>query len=302
MKRKDWPLKRVLGVFRAAGRVLVGQQMAGRAMTIYPDDIFLVSYPRSGNTWTRFLISNLLYPDCPTTFSNLESRVAEIYFNPDHRLRRLARPRLLKSHEAFHPGYPHVIYIVRDPRDVAVSFYHHNVKARNIPDEYPMDDFIPRFIAAQFDPWWGCWGDNAKSWMTMRQDRRTFLLLRYEDIQQDPQRELKRLVSFLVACGFPESQLANANLARVVELSSADRMRTLERKQAPRYAQLKKTRLDKPFIRSARAGGWQTVLSAKSLLAIENAWGPIMERLGYTLFSPRAGLSAVAEPVVTLQS
>src|ERR1700754_3798391 len=91
-----------------AQRVLTGRQMAGRGATIFPDDVYVVSYPRSGNTWTRFLLGNLLYPD-PATFSNIESRVAEIYFNPDHVLRRLPRPRLLKSHEAFHPNYPHVI-------------------------------------------------------------------------------------------------------------------------------------------------------------------------------------------------
>ncbi len=136
--------KRVRRVLGATLKVLTGKQLAGRNLTVFDDDVFIVSYPRSGNTWTRFLIGNLLRLDEPATFANIESRVAEIYFNPDHELRKLPRPRLLKSHEPFQPRYPRVIYIVRDPRDVAVSFYHHNVKARNIPDGYPMDDFIPQ--------------------------------------------------------------------------------------------------------------------------------------------------------------
>src|SRR5216117_3316416 len=110
-------------------RILMGQVPAGRRLTVFPDDVFIVSYPRSGNTWTRFLIGNLLYQDDPVTFSNIERRIPEIYFNPDHVMRRLSRPRILKSHECFQPRYKRIIYIVRDPRDVCVSNYHHNVKA-----------------------------------------------------------------------------------------------------------------------------------------------------------------------------
>jgi hypothetical protein len=40
------------------------------------------------------------------------------------------------------------VYIVRDPRDVAVSFYFYHLKVRVIPDGYPMDDFVSRFVAA----------------------------------------------------------------------------------------------------------------------------------------------------------
>src|SRR5215469_11705139 len=125
-------LARGLGAIVQVGRVLTGRQIAGRGATVYPDDVFLVSYPRSGNTWTRFLLGNLIDQKIPVSFSNIESRIPEIYFNPDRFLRQLPRPRMLKSHECFQPHYPHVIYIVRDPRDVAISFYHHTVKARNI--------------------------------------------------------------------------------------------------------------------------------------------------------------------------
>ena len=74
--------QRVLGAFAQIGRVISGRQIAGRGLTVFPEDVFLVSYPRSGNTWTRFLLGNLLWQNDPVTFLNIESRIPEIYFNP----------------------------------------------------------------------------------------------------------------------------------------------------------------------------------------------------------------------------
>lgn len=269
---KNPTVRRTIDAVATSIRLLTGREAAGPGATVFPDDVYLTSYPRSGNTWTRFLLGNLLNPDDPASFANIESRVPEVYFNPDHVLRKLPRPRLLKSHEAFHPNYPRVIYIVRDPRDVAVSFYHHNIKAGIIPDDYPMDEFIPGFIAAQYDSRWGSWADNVMSWMAMRQGRATFLLLRYEDMKQDTPRELLKVARFLQEAGFPNVATSSENLAQAVELSTPERMRALEKQQSRQHRQLRRTRQDKPFIRGAKSGGWQTDLSRRSVDLIENAW------------------------------
>jgi hypothetical protein len=290
---------RIVRVAQHVGRVLTGRQLAGRNLTVFPDDVFLVSYPRSGNTWTRFLISNLIYQDEPTTFANVEARIPEIYFNADHWMRRLPRPRILKSHECFQPHYKRIIYIVRDPRDVAVSFYHHNVKAGNIPEDYPMDDFIPRFIAAEFDSRWGSWAESVVSWLTLRQGQPNFLLLRYEDMKSDPQGQLSRVAEFLHQCTFRQIDSSREKLQRAVDLSTPERMRALEKEQGSQWVLTQKTRLDKPFVRTAKSGGWKATLSPKAVSLIESAWGSTMRDLGYQLAgasspSPDATLSESA--------
>ena len=277
--------QRAVRVITQVGRVLTGRQMAGRNLTVFPDDVFLVSYPRSGNTWTRFLIGHLVHQDEPITFANLESLLPEIYFNSDHVMRQLPRPRILKSHECFQPHYRRIIYIVRDPRDVAVSFYHHNIKAGNIADNYPIEEFVPRFINAEFDAKWGSWADHVLSWLRMREHAPGFILLRYESMKKQPEAELARVAAFLQSCAFRAIDASPEKLRRAVELSSPERMRTLEQLQARDWVLTRATRSDKPFVRSATAGGWKSSLPEKSVAAIESAWGEIMQSLGYELAS-----------------
>ena len=266
---------RIADYVKAVGTVATGRVVAGRRLTVFADDVFIVSYPKSGNTWTRFLIGNLVHQDEPVTFANVEYRVPSIYAHPDRTLRRL--PRLLKSHECFDPRYRKIIYIVRDPRDVAVSCYHYYIKMGWLSETCSLHDFVPRFIVPEFEINFGSWSENVMSWVSMRQHTDTFLFFRYEDMLRQPEAELARVASFLNIEPTP------ARLGRAVTLSAADRMRELEKKEGDKWTLIKDTRKDKPFVREAKSGGWRKVLRTESVAQIEVAWGSVMERFGYEL-------------------
>jgi hypothetical protein len=283
-------LRRVIGGTKKA----FGLHHPGRNFDVFPDDIFILSFPKSGNTWTRFLIANFVYPETPADFSNINQLTPNPEGTTKRDLARAPRPRIIKSHQYFHPDYKRVIYIVRDPRDVAVSQFHFQRKRKVLDDNYPIEKFVSRFVAGDTGPY-GSWGENVASWLSTRYNRPGFLLLRYEDMLADTPSELAKVAEFL---GIPPDP---KRIETAVQRSSAENMRKLEKAQAKLWTTTKDTRQDVPFVRAAKAGGWRETLSEAAIAEIEGAWGHIMNSLGYKLHLPDRGASfdsRFAEPLL----
>lgn len=256
----------------------MGLEPPAKSLRIFPDDVFLVSFPKSGNTWTRFLLSNLVFPDTPATFANIHILVPVPLTTPRKYFDRMARPRIIKSHTSFDPAYPKVIYIVRDPRDVVISLYHHRRKSTEIADDFPIETFVEQFLAGE-NVLHGSWGQHVTTWLATREGDPRFLLLRYEDMLADTACELSKIAGFLQLPVSPEQ------ITQAVGRSSADRMRKLERASAEGVDRLvgRVSRKDLTFVRAAASGGWRKDLPMPMVERIEAAWGPLMRHLGYEL-------------------
>lgn len=264
----------IAGIKRACGL-----HRPARNLSVYPDDVFVVSYPKSGNTWTRFLIANLIHPEEPATFANIDRLIPEAEELTKRELDRMRRPRTMKTHQYFDPRYQQVIYVVRDPRDVVVSEYHFFRKRRWIEDNFPIEQFVGRFLSGKTSDY-GSWEENVSSWVATRRNHSGFLLLRYEDMLAETVERLARIASFL------HIQATTEQLKQAVDRSSADEMRKLERSSPGAASVTRIGRADIPFVRAACAGGWKNSLPKSSVAEMEAMLGPLMQWLGYELLIP----------------
>lgn len=269
---------------------------------------WIASYPKSGNTWMRLAINSLRAggadidinaneSDNLSTARHLFDRLLDIdsgLLTPDEIL--AARPAafrllaasqtatvFLKTHEACiaTPGgvplFPAeatagAVYLVRDPRDVAISLAHHGgygIEAaieRMARDDWTLSP-VGRRLDAQLPHLIGGWSRNVASWLDAGPCAP--LLLRYEDMLADPARALRLTAQ---AAGLPADAVDGA-----VRATGFARLQRQERENGffqrpPQAAQ---------FFRAGRAGHWRDGLTADQARRIERRHGAVMARLGY---------------------
>lgn len=209
-------------------------------MGLRKQDILLASFPRSGNTWMRFFLCNLIslneWNGKGVDFPLLNRTMPE--FGASNLLRRWPQktiPRVVKTHKAFQPIFKknQSIGIIRDPRDVMVSYYHYK------KDRY--NTFTGSFSEFIRDPLDGLesWFRHYLSWCS-----HWTLMLKYECIKDNQLHEFKRVLNVL-DCPLSEdlvNEAINRSNARTVE--SADILH-----KAPSTG-------DAKFVRSGRTKQW----------------------------------------------
>ena len=238
---------------------------SGRQAEIRESDVFLVSYPRSGNTWVRFLLANVIAHDTaqPIDFHSVHSVIPDFGI-PEHRqlIEALADPRIIKSHSAHDRRFPRVIYLVRDGRDVMISYYDYQTKHRRFDGSFR--DFL---LSSQIP--YGLWEDHVQSWLDAR-DATDLCIVRYEDLLRDAQRELERMIRFTGVSSTPDM------LDQAVRASEFDQMRRLEETGGRPYGDSAHQ-----FVRRGTAGQWNSEFDGECKAIFKSRANNLLRELGY---------------------
>ena len=167
------------------------------------------------------------------------------------------------------------VYLVRDLRDVAISLAHHNSTT------------IDKAIALMNDPKGALcasrkglapqlrqkllgWNGHMASWLD--QTDQPVMALRYEDLRADPMR------GFSAAMDFAQRPASPQDIARAIRHADFGE---LQRQESEKGFAERMSRTA-PFFRSGRSGGWRDMLKPEQIARIEDAHGPMMQRLGYS--------------------
>ena len=193
--------------------------------------------------------------------------------------------RLIKTHEEYLNRYRRAIHLVRDPRDVCISYFHFlrrigKITFRPGDDEAAsFDRHVDAFLAGRIDGH-GTWQSHGLTWWRAgEQGRGDIVRVRYEDLRTDTPRELVRLGERLGA------HISPAEATRIAERCSVERMQAAEARALdadPALFPKNAVQSRLPLVRSGTAGGWRTTLTADQQARF-NVFDEVLALMGYPL-------------------
>jgi hypothetical protein len=222
-----------------------------------PDDIFIVTYPRSGTTWLQMILYQL------TTDGNMDfphiaqhSPWFERSVKAGKGFEALPSPRVFKSHLSYRripKGPCKYIYVARDGKDVAVSCFHLHCSHNGYKGTFT--EFFDLFLKGKVE--FGSWFKHVRGWWEHRDDPNV-LFLHYEDLLGDLEGCLRRIIAF---CEF---DIAPERLPTILERCRFAFMKQHEHQFDHLTGTLWEQGLQfNAFLRNGKAGSWKEQLSGQ---------------------------------------
>ncbi|XP_029933669.1 sulfotransferase 1C2 [Myripristis murdjan] len=233
------------------------------AFSPHPTDLLIATYPKAGTTWTQEIVDLLLHNGdteiCKRAPTPVRIPFLEIFSPPPipsglDLLEKMPPPRVIKTHLPFHlvpPGFWEknckVIYVARNAKDNLVSYYHFDRMNLTQPEPGPWEGYINKFMRGELA--WGSWYDHVKGFWEER-EKRNILYLFYEDMKENPRREVERIMQYL------DLSLSDDVISRIVELTS---FKSMKENPMANYTFIPKPVFDhsiSPFMRKGEVGDW----------------------------------------------
>ena len=273
---------------------------------------WIASYPKSGNTWVRILLEALTRLDAAPVSINAIARVRSHASNrvlfdqlvgvkasdlpPDlvERLRpevyalasqAAAAAEYWKIHDAWRLVAPDVslipahvtrgvLYVVRNPLDVAVSLHEHLSLTQDAAIDFMADPEAMlsgsvRALGYQLPQYLKTWSEHVASWLTT--SPLPVHLLRYEDLKSAPLATLRAAADFL---GLPTEAAA---LLAALDAAAFDKLRAQEASEG--FSE--RSRHAPVFFRRGLAGVWREELTLQQVQRVIADHGAMMQSLGY---------------------
>ena len=276
--------------------------------------IWLASYPKSGSTFLRSLISSYVYSESgnfdfkllknikqfPTNefFENLgidvsnKNQVSKNYINAQIEINKKSRITFLKTHSSFCKMFNRynftdlqntlgVIYIVRDPRNVATSFARHNSKSVKDTVDIMTNSLATGNEANQVETYLGSWNFNYNSWKVFKSSN-IYHLLKYEDLIFNTKNSFKQVLNFINNnLKFPIS-IDDRKVEKVIDETKFSKMRDLEKKVGFDEAKINdNTGKIVPFFNLGPKNNWKKNLDVDLSFKIQEAFREEMIELNY---------------------
>ena len=271
--------------------------------------VWIASYPKSGNTWIRSILSSLFYTDEGNFDFNILKKIntfdRPFYFNEvikDNKvlaydLTTLAKFRIkaqtlfnkkktlrfFKTHAANIKidGFDYTnqsttkcaIYIVRDPRDVVLSYS--KFSGLNIDDVIKIikdEKFTVKNKESQYFTHWSRWDYHVSSWLIPKFPK---ILIKYEDMIDKPIQTIMRLVLFLKSVGV-DGDFTDQKIINAVESTNFTKLNKMEKELG-----FEESVYGTKFFNIGKKNQWKKSLSTLHAQDIEKSFAETMKKFGY---------------------
>ena len=256
-----------------------------KGIDLFADDVWIVTYPRSGTTWTQQIVRSIrcqANEDMPIDQAIPYLEAANSDFTPykvDES--KLERPRAFKSHMPYDRmpcGLPKdtpckYIYVARNPKDMAVSYFYHYFSTKSA-ENMTFDKFLPPLLSGKV--YSGDYFEHVLGWWEHKDDDNV-LFLKYEDMKKDIREAIRKIASFI------DVELTDEALESVVQKSSFSAMKE---NPTTNYEWLPKEIMHpekKPFIRKGVVGGWKDHFTPEQSEKIDSLYCKKFKTVGLEL-------------------
>ena len=234
---------------------------------IKKNDVYLVSYPKSGNTWMRFLLINYVFNSRrdQLIYNDLENFIPSIHKSTASHINNLKGFRIIKSHFVkLH--YPKIVYIVRDGRDALVSYYYYTMQLRGFKGTF--EDFY-NFDLNSGAETWDQHLNKALSYKNKKPDK--ILIVKYEDLKNDTAEVLTKIIHFIGL------ELDKDQLNYAINSSSFKNLKNMQEQTGVKVE-------DKPinFFRKGKSNQWKDYFTDSILEDFNNRSQYLLSKFNYT--------------------
>ena len=253
-----------------------------------PDDVWVVTYPKCGTTWTQHIVRLIINKgkdyglniDYAVPWLEGFADIPAIGYTYRVDIDKLASPRAFKSHfpyEMMPCGLPSTtpgkyIYVVRNPRDVAVSYFHHD-RAVPIYPLYEWGDYFEKFLKGDVD--FGDYFDHVLGWWAHKDDDNV-LFLKYEDMKKDLPSAVATIAKFI-------GQDISKEL--VDEIAHRTTFSNMKKDSSANYEWVKKLRRPNAsdFMRKGVVGDWKNYFTPEQTAKLDAVYEKKLKKTGIDL-------------------